>query len=56
MSKICKDLTQLNNKKKTGGKKQKNKKTKNEQRMGMDILPKKKYKWPTVTCKDAQHH
>ena len=50
MSKIYKDLTQLNNKKKPVEKK------KNEQRMGMDILPKKKYKWPTVTCKDAQHH
>ena len=49
MFKIYKDLTQLNNKNKPG-------KKKNGQRMGMDILPKKKYRWPTVTCKDAQHH
>ena len=48
MFKIYKDLTQLNNKNKPG--------KKNGQRRGMDILPKKKYRWPTVTCKDAQHH
>ena len=29
---------------------------KNEERFQIDVFPKKTYKWPTGTWKDAQHH
>ena len=49
ISKMYTQLTQLNNK---------NQKTpsKNGVKTWTDISPKKKYKWPIRTCRDAQHH
>ena len=48
ISKIYKQLIQLNNKKITH--------LKNGQKTLIDISPKKIYRWPVGTWKDAQHH
>ena len=44
---MYKQLIQLNIKKK---------KLKSRQKNCIDIFPRRKYRWPTGRCKDAQHH
>ena len=35
---------------------QKNNPTKNGQKISIDVSPKKTYRWPSGTLKNAQHH
>ena len=51
ISKIYKQFTQLNN-----NNKKKTTQLKNGQKTLIDIPPKKTYRWPVGTWKDAQHH
>ena len=54
ISKIYKQLIQLNNEKAKQLKQKKKKNQQTGQKTKIDISPKKTYRWPISTCKDVQ--